>query len=138
MSRQKEAARVTVDRGEISLKTDNPMRVAESNISSRHRALRGRVRRFFGFAFTLLLLLEMSGLPHFIATSLNGKVADCTSPDSTTGRCLPFCPTCACTHLGRSVTISVHVPPRTPPQPVVASLVPIDLACNDSPQPNEV
>ena len=119
-------------------KIDDLMRLVQSRVSSTHRALRSRVLRVSGLAFALLLVLQMSGLPHFIATALSGEVADCTSPDSATGRCIPFCPTCACTHLGRSVTISVHVPPPTPPQPVFASLVPIGLAFNASPQPDEV
>jgi len=114
------------------------MRLAESKSSPTRRAYRGRVLRVFGLAFTLLLVLQMSGLPHFIATAMSGEVADCTTPDGATDRCVPFCPTCACAHLGRSVTISMHVPPPTPPQRVVASLVPIGLAFNDSPQPDGV
>jgi hypothetical protein len=60
-----------------------------------------------------LLLVHLTGLPHFIASTIAGQTADCTGLDSTSdqsGHCLPLCPTCACGHLTKSVAPNASPP----------------------------
>src|SRR5437879_3866049 len=100
------------------------MRSEQTQNSVRLYAFRRPYGRRFALCFALLLMLQMSGLPHFTASAMTGEVADCTSQYSTgpQDRCLPFCPTCACMHLGRTVTVSVLIPMPSPPQNTLASL----------------
>lgn len=101
---------------------------------------RSGIFRVFTAAFALLLALQMSGVPHLVATMISGEVADCTSPSSTNpqdGRCLPFCPTCACVHLGRSATVSSPEPLPTPVE-FVAWLAPLDDSFPANPHPDGV
>ena len=94
--------------------------------------------RFLGSFLAALLILQMSGLPHFIAAAMSGAVADCTTPDRTTDRCLPFCPTCACTHLGRTVSISMPALPPTPPQLTGESLATVRNTFDSNRQPQDI
>src|SRR5512146_3080751 len=88
----------------------------------------------------LILLLQISGIFHFAASTVTGGAADCTSQYGTrpqSNHCLPLCPTCTCAHLGRSLASGAPAPMAA--QAVLSgfSQIPLEETYRDTLQPED-